>query len=95
MNVADGQTQPDLLGLQPRCLFVGLKSLLLPHEPGCNRGDRDPALRIFGFDLDQTTGGSPRLVHGVGDLPGGDGQPLGDEQRLRVGFLDLHAGNSR
>ena len=28
---------------------------------------------------------------GVGDLPAGDGQALGDEQRLGVGFLDLHA----
>ncbi len=26
----------------------------------------------------------------VGDLPAGDGQALGDEQRLGVGFLDLH-----
>ena len=30
------------------------------------------------------------LVDGVGDLPGRDGQALGDEQRLGVGFLDLH-----
>ncbi len=51
LNVADGQTQPHLLGLQPRCLFVGFERLLLPHEPGGNRGDRDPALRVFGFDF--------------------------------------------
>ena len=31
------------------------------------------------------------LRDGVGDLPGGDRQALGDEQRLGVGFLDLHA----
>jgi hypothetical protein len=27
----------------------------------------------------------------VGDLPAGDGQALGDEQRLGVGFLEFHA----
>ena len=34
--------------------------------------------------------GGARLGHGVGDLPVGYGQALGDEQRLGVGFLDLH-----
>ena len=36
-------------------------------------------------------GGRARLAGGVGDLPGRDRQALGDEQRLGVGFLDLHA----
>ena len=36
-------------------------------------------------------GRGARLGGGVGDLPGGHGQALGDEQRLGVGFLDLHA----
>ena len=40
---------------------------------------------------EEPLGGGARLVDGVGDLPGGDGQALGDEQRLGVGFLDLHA----
>ena len=34
--------------------------------------------------------GGARLGHGVGDLPVGYGQALGDEQGLGVGFLDLH-----
>ena len=40
---------------------------------------------------EEPDGGGARLGGGAGDLPGGDGEPLGDEQRLRVGFLDLHA----
>ena len=35
-------------------------------------------------------GRGARLGHGVGDLPGWNGQALGDEQGLGVGFLDLH-----
>ncbi len=33
-----------------------------------------------------------RLGHRPGDRPGGDGQALGEEERLGVRFLDLHAG---
>ena len=36
-------------------------------------------------------GGGARLRGRVGDLPGGHGQPLGHQQGLGVGFLDLHA----
>ena len=46
-----------------------------------------PADRTRG---EEATGGGAGLVDGVGDLPGWDRQALGDEQRLRVGFLDLH-----
>ena len=42
---------------------------------------------------EEPLGGGARLGDGVGDLPGGDRQALGDEQRLGVGFLDLHAGD--
>ena len=40
---------------------------------------------------EEPLGGRARLGGGVGDLPRRDGQALGDEQRLGVGFLDLHA----
>ena len=44
----------------------------------------------LGAAAEDPLGGGARLGHGVGDLPAGDGQALGDEQRLGVGFLDLH-----
>ena len=36
-------------------------------------------------------GRGPRLGRRSGDLPRRDRQALGEQQRLRVGFLDLHA----
>ena len=45
----------------------------------------------LGAGAEEPFGGGARLVDGVGDLPVGDRQALGDEQRLGVGFLDLHA----
>ena len=40
---------------------------------------------------EEPLGGRARLGGRVGDLPRRDRQALGDEQRLGVGFLDLHA----
>ena len=45
----------------------------------------------LGAGGEEPFGGRARLVHGVGDRPVGNRQSLGDEQRLGVGFLDLHA----
>ena len=39
---------------------------------------------------EEPLGRGARLGDRVGDLPAGDRQALGDEQRLGVGFLDLH-----
>ena len=52
--------------------------------------DHDLAGGIAGVG-EEADGGGARLRRRAGDLPGGDRQPLGDEQRLRVGFVDLHA----
>ena len=58
-----------------------------------------PADEDLGLDDDRRRAGAEDplgrgtcLRHGVGDLPAGYGQALGDEQRLGVGFLDLHGG---
>ena len=56
-----------------------------------------PADQDLGLDHDllcagreEPIGGGPGLGRGVGHLPRRDGQTLGDEERLGVGFLDLH-----
>ena len=56
-----------------------------------------PADEDLGLDDDRARPGGEDalgrracLGDGVGDLPAGHGQALGDEQRLGVGFLDLH-----
>ena len=45
---------------------------------------------LAGAFVEEPLGGRDGLVDGVGDGPRRDRQALGDEQRLRVGFLDLH-----
>ena len=47
---------------------------------------------LVGAPGEEALGGGTGLLDGVGDGPGRDRQALGDEQRLGVGFLDLHAG---
>ncbi len=54
------------------------------------RPDRDDDLPADRTLSQEPPGGRPDLVDGAGDLPGRDRQALGDEQRLGVGFLDLH-----
>ena len=53
--------------------------------------DDDPV----GAGRQEPLGGRARLGRRPGDLPRRDGQALGEEQRLGVGFLDLHAGGLR
>ncbi len=52
--------------------------------------DHDLAGGVAGVGQEPDRGGAG-LGRGAGDLPGGDREPLGDEQRLGVGFVDLHA----
>ncbi len=62
MNVADGHSQPNFLGLKPRRPFVGLERLFVAHEPRRHGCERDPALRVLGLNLEQSARSGRRLL---------------------------------
>ncbi len=77
----------DASGLVGRAGELHATGLAPATDEDLGLDDDLPADRTLG---EEATSGRAGLVDGVGDLPGGDRQALGDEQRLGVGFLDLH-----
>ncbi len=62
--------------IEPRRRLVGGECILLTQHAGVHRAQRDPVLRIFGFDLEQFANGGFGL-----------GQPTRREQRVTQAAL--------
>ena len=78
---------PGLSGARGQLHSAGLAAAA--HE---NLGLDDHATRAGG---EEALGRHLHLIRVAGHFPGRHGQSLGEQERLRVGFLDLHAGHSR
>src|SRR6185437_16284632 len=62
VNVADGHAQTNFLGLKLRRPFVGLERLILAHEPRRHAAERNPALRVFRLNFEQTARSGLRFL---------------------------------